>query len=95
MGIQVEGAAGAVRTTAAAALVSSTAEVTAFLDQRLPAARAENNNFTLFKALGRATRDGIGGTLSGGDAAVETFLKGGSRPPWGPHVSPCGKKAAP
>ncbi len=72
----------AVRTAAAAALVGSAAEVTAFLDQRLPAARAEDNKFTLFKALGtagKATRDGIGGALSGGDAAVETFLKGGFR----------------
>ncbi|MFE3665489.1 ALF repeat-containing protein [Streptomyces sp. NPDC059164] len=78
MGVQVGGRA--VRT--AAALVGSTAEVTAFLDQRLPAARAEDNKFTLFKALGtagKATRDGIGGALSGGDAAVETFLKGGFR----------------
>ncbi|WP_235614495.1 ALF repeat-containing protein [Streptomyces ambofaciens] len=70
----------AVRTAAAAALVGSAADVRAFLDEKLPAARAEDNRFTLTQSLvtaGRATRDGIGMALSGGTAAVEAFLKGG------------------
>ncbi|WP_455410122.1 hypothetical protein, partial [Streptomyces hiroshimensis] len=48
----------------------------------LPAARAEDNRFTLTRSLvtaGRATREGIGVALSGGTAAVEAFLKGGFR----------------
>lgn len=70
----------AVRTAAAAALVGSAADVTAFLDQTLPVARAEDNRFTLVESLataGAATRDGIGGALSGGLTAIETYLQGG------------------
>ena len=70
----------AVRTAAAAALVGNADAVATFLSERLAAATAEDNRFTLTQALvsaGKATRTGIGQALSGGEAAVAAYLAGG------------------
>ncbi|MFF9296754.1 ALF repeat-containing protein [Streptomyces althioticus] len=68
-----------VRTAAVAALVGNADEVATFLGERLPAAVAEDNRFTLTQALvsaGRATRTGIGEALTGGNAAVAAYQPG-------------------
>ncbi|WP_423464687.1 ALF repeat-containing protein [Promicromonospora sp. MS192] len=69
-----------VRAGAAAALTGSAADVTAFLAEGLPVARAEDNRAAMFSALdysGRVTRAAIGDALEAGDSAVSAFLTGG------------------
>lgn len=74
----------AVRAAAATALVGSAADVTEFLEETLPVARAEDNRFSLFAALplaGRGVRDAIGVALAGGDDAIAEYLRDGYEAP--------------
>lgn len=69
-----------VRAAAAAALVGSDAQVSAFLSGELAPAKAEDNRVAVFQGLawaGRSVQAAASRALSGGDEAIAAYLKDG------------------